>query len=351
MLKKKNTTKQSLMFKFSLVATGGTFDRFHKGHEELLKTAFRVSSKVIIGITSDQMVKNKTLSRLILSYNRRRKEIVSFLKKTKLFPRSLIVILHDPYGPLLTNKKIEAVVVGPRVDELVLKNLKGKIKIVKCKIIKSSDERYLSSTRIRKGEVSREGFLYLDQKGPFFLPLKLRERLGRPLGKISTRQTIPLFGRKTIISVGDASTRFLNKNKVKIDLAIVDFKIQRKKVISKFSDLGFPAEKDLSKDYHVTKANNKPGTISSSLIESIKTSLDRLLTNRKREIIKIEGEDDLAVIPVVLYAPLETIVFYGQPGNRSISGKPNEGLVKVVVTEEKKEEMKKILEKFSLSDR
>src|SRR3989344_5648517 len=266
MLKKKNTTKQSLMFKFSLVATGGTFDRFHKGHEELLKTAFRVSSKVIIGITSDQMVKNKILSRLILSYNRRRKEIVSFLKKTKLFPRCLIVILHDPYGPLLTNKKIEAVVVGPRVDELVLKNLKGKIKIVKCKIIKSSDERYLSSTRIRKGEVSREGFLYLEQKGPFFLPLKLRERLGRPLGKISTGQTVPLFG---------------------------------KKVIFRFLDLDFPEEKELSKNYHVTEVNNNPGTISASLIESIKTLLDRVLTNKKREIIKIEGEDDLAVIPAV----------------------------------------------------
>ena len=39
---------------FSLVATGGTFDIIHQGHLALLKTAFDVSKRVIIGLTSDE---------------------------------------------------------------------------------------------------------------------------------------------------------------------------------------------------------------------------------------------------------------------------------------------------------
>ncbi len=45
------------MKKFDLVATGGTFDIIHKGHLALLNKAFTISSKVIIGLSSDELVK------------------------------------------------------------------------------------------------------------------------------------------------------------------------------------------------------------------------------------------------------------------------------------------------------
>jgi len=45
------------MKKFDLVATGGTFDIIHKGHMALLNKAFTISSKVIIGLSSDELVK------------------------------------------------------------------------------------------------------------------------------------------------------------------------------------------------------------------------------------------------------------------------------------------------------
>ena len=47
------------MSEFNLVAMGGTFDIIHKGHITLLSKAFSISSKVIIGLTSDELAKQK----------------------------------------------------------------------------------------------------------------------------------------------------------------------------------------------------------------------------------------------------------------------------------------------------
>ena len=47
------------MPKFDLIATGGTFDTIHKGHIELLKKTFEISSYVIIGLTSDEFAEKK----------------------------------------------------------------------------------------------------------------------------------------------------------------------------------------------------------------------------------------------------------------------------------------------------
>jgi len=45
--------------RFDLVAMGGTFDVIHKGHVTLLSGAFSISTKVIIGLTGDEMALTK----------------------------------------------------------------------------------------------------------------------------------------------------------------------------------------------------------------------------------------------------------------------------------------------------
>ena len=47
------------MSEFTLVAMGGTFDIIHKGHLTLLSKAFSISSKVIIGLTSDELAEKR----------------------------------------------------------------------------------------------------------------------------------------------------------------------------------------------------------------------------------------------------------------------------------------------------
>jgi len=44
--------------KYNLVACGGTFDHFHKGHEEFLRYVFSVGKKVIVGVTSDEYIES-----------------------------------------------------------------------------------------------------------------------------------------------------------------------------------------------------------------------------------------------------------------------------------------------------
>ena len=42
--------------KYETIAIGGTFSVIHKGHIKLMIKAFEISSKVIIGLTSDSLV-------------------------------------------------------------------------------------------------------------------------------------------------------------------------------------------------------------------------------------------------------------------------------------------------------
>jgi uncharacterized protein (UPF0218 family) len=54
--------------------------------------------------------------------------------------------------------------------------------------------------------------------------------------------------------------------------------------------------------------------------------------------IIVTGEEDLLVLPVAIYAPDNSVIFYGQP---------NEGLVMVLVTEEIRNKAKSILDSMS----
>ena len=47
------------MESFDLVAMGGTFDVVHSGHMALLDKAFSISSKVIVGLSSDQLAEKR----------------------------------------------------------------------------------------------------------------------------------------------------------------------------------------------------------------------------------------------------------------------------------------------------
>jgi pantetheine-phosphate adenylyltransferase len=142
---------------FKKVAVGGTFDRLHKGHKALIEKAFEIGDVVIIGLSSDEMVKKGAEP-----YETRKRVLLDFLKKFE--GRYEVVKLGDAYGPATEDKDIEAIVVSretePRAYEInrvrERNNIKG-LKIIVVPFALAEDGKPISSTRIRKGEINTEG--------------------------------------------------------------------------------------------------------------------------------------------------------------------------------------------------
>jgi cytidyltransferase-like protein len=154
------------MNKFRKVAVGGTFDELHKGHRSLLVKAFEVGEKVLIGLCTDEFAKKMGKPHVTASYETRLKELQAFLTKSNLSDKAEIIPLNDPYGKTLTDKCIEALVVSEETEKIAVKinQKRGEkslplLKIVTISMVPAENYKPISTTRIRKGEIDREGHL------------------------------------------------------------------------------------------------------------------------------------------------------------------------------------------------
>ncbi|MHA1754492.1 MAG: phosphopantetheine adenylyltransferase [Candidatus Odinarchaeia archaeon] len=152
------------MPKHKCVALGGTFDNLHEGHKFLIRKAFQLGEKVIFGLTSDEFCRGKILADKIQNFEVRRKNLLNYIKSLKGELKFEIVKLDDKYGPAIENSEIDAILVTKETletaEEINLlrkqRNLKP-IKIYVEKLILAEDGKEISSTRIRKGEITPEG--------------------------------------------------------------------------------------------------------------------------------------------------------------------------------------------------
>lgn len=152
--------------KFKTVAVGGTFDELHKGHKVLLTTAFKYGENVWIGLCTDEFAKKLRKNHEIASYEDRAKELAKFLSDLCVSDRAKIIPLSDPYGPAATSAEIEAIVVSketePRARELNFLRFRNGLKpleIVVIDMVPAEDQVPISTTRIRWGEIDRDGKL------------------------------------------------------------------------------------------------------------------------------------------------------------------------------------------------
>jgi pantetheine-phosphate adenylyltransferase len=153
------------MPKFKLVALGGTFDILHKGHLELLQTAFSISSKVIIGLTSDEFAAKKGKS-LLHNYSQRYKSLESIIMKK--FPNIQYEIskLENDFGPAVLEKGIDALVVSEETIEQgkILNKLRNEkhlppVEIIIVPMVLAIDGKRISTTRIKDFEIDSQGNL------------------------------------------------------------------------------------------------------------------------------------------------------------------------------------------------
>ena len=138
------------------VGMGGTFDHLHEGHKYLISTALSVSKNVVIGLTSESLLKKKKYFSKMQSYDEREKAIISYISKISDISRVEIIKLEDPYGPPIHEKEYEGIIVSQETyqNALLINKMRESngfkpMIIIVVPILKNTNNEKISSTAIR----------------------------------------------------------------------------------------------------------------------------------------------------------------------------------------------------------
>ena len=157
----------------------------------------------------------------------------------------------------------------------------------------------------------RSGSLRWPPEKKIFFPEEAKKVLRRPAGKLITgdpdevarrvKSIIEFDEPKLVVAVGDYTSKKLRDVDVRVNLYIVDGKVERK-ATELFKPEGL----------RVVRVVNEAGTLNP---EAVKT-LHKLLRGEELRdmVLMVEGEEDLLTLAAILSAPDQTIIVYGQPG-------------------------------------
>ena len=131
------------------------------------------------------------------------------------------------------------------------------------------------------------------------LPEEHRKLFKDPFGELhpDMDSVIPLIANRIVYAVGDVVTHNLQKKGIIPAIAVVDGQTMR-----------LPCSRMPAMTGNCIRVENPPGTITDELTRVIGEAVTSTPVT-----IFVDGEEDLAVIPLVLAAPDGTIVLYGQP--------------------------------------
>ena len=153
-----------LLKKYECVAMGGTFDILHIGHIELLKKSFEIGKFVIIGLSSDNLVKERLMKKINNSYEVRKQNLVKIIEMEVGSNFYEITKLEDVFGPLMFSEKVDCMVAstetsykGKHVNEVRTRMGLPVIDIVSVELKLAQDGLPISSSRIRANEIDQLG--------------------------------------------------------------------------------------------------------------------------------------------------------------------------------------------------
>ena len=306
---------------FKLVAAGGTFDRLHKGHEALLAKAFQVSDRVLIGLTVQQMTRKKNYAPAVQPFVERKRCLEAFLRKRGWLKRAVIYELHDVVGPTLQEGYQAIVCTSETLSGARLINRARRsrrlppLRVVLCRLVLSADKKHISSTRMRGGEEDRSGFLY---RSLFARTLcaspALRAFAKHPFGTLypnakRAARAIRLYKPTKIILVGDVVARTLDS--LDADVLVFDEKTRR-------GDAALSLREIRGKEI---VCRNAAGRITRGMARALERAVQRAAD---KTFVRVIGEEDYAFLPALLFAPLRSVVAYGQPGRGIVMCKVDE---------------------------
>jgi GTP-dependent dephospho-CoA kinase len=155
------------------------------------------------------------------------------------------------------------------------------------------------------------------------LPEEHRKLFKDPFGELhrDMETVIPLIAGRMVYAVGDVVTHNLQKRGIIPSIAVIDGQTMRS-----------PCSRMPLVTGNCIRVENLPGTITDDLVQALKQAVASSPAT-----IVVDGEEDLAVIPLVIAAPDGAIVLYGQP---------HEGVVLRTVDAHAKADAQKLLRHF-----
>ena len=143
---------------------GGTFDPLHDGHKRLLSRSFEIagpSGHVVIGLTTDTFASHKTHP--IRPFAERRADLEQYIEDRNYTTPWAVEALNDRFGSAL-DADFDAIIVSEEtlpvaVEINKLRREKGmrKVDIHQIVCVLAEDGRWISSTRIYRGEIDIHG--------------------------------------------------------------------------------------------------------------------------------------------------------------------------------------------------
>lgn len=309
--------------RFLLGALGGTFDHFHKGHKHLIREAGRSCDHLLIGVSSEEMIRGTKVWPSELEPLTVRMRAVETYCQNQGYDCT-ISILSDQIGIAGKNRELQAlfytedVISGAKaINQYRASKGMTELLLIEVKLLLKEDLRKISSELIRLGEISRTGQVYMRcfDRIRSLLPQQ-KEVLSKPQGSIKQND---VQKSQLQVIVGDSTLEKFQKEGWPFNLAIIDGKKQR----SHYSPLSINSSQI---DLIVV---NPPGTITPMLANGLDLAL-----KRKYTYVFVEGEEDLASLVLALISPLGTRIYYGQP---------KMGIVEMIVTEQLKQFLLKVV--------
>ncbi len=148
------------------VMVGGTFDPLHDGHKRLITRSFELAGdkgSVTIGLTTDHFARRKCHP--VREYAARKASLENYIRECGFSAHYQIEPLNDRYGSAIS-ENFDALVVSEETLPIAreinsLRDEKGKRKVdihqITC--VLADDDRWISSTRIYRGEIDEHGRL------------------------------------------------------------------------------------------------------------------------------------------------------------------------------------------------
>jgi uncharacterized protein (UPF0218 family)/phosphopantetheine adenylyltransferase len=317
------------------------FDRFHLGHQALIDRLSDMPNPVAVVTGGEIVGRDLDLQCIIQPIEVRLAKLKEYLTSEEL-DSAISAITMTQFDELLSIDGATTFLMyqGPCCDEIrsgaLDKRTKHEDALKYLKPVRAYDGNKLTSARVRKGEIDREGKRLRGTKEP---PRKLdfsqRGDLKSPKGNLYHKKDGPPQERiasriaeenpKCVIAVGDVTAATLIEQGYVPDVSIVDGITKRGKFEGTFTG---------EREYMFYN----PAAV---LYPEAWSTINTAIHDKKKSLVVVDGEEDLMGFPGVLLAPKGSVMLYGQP---------DAGIVWVPVHKENKSLARSLLDKMPIID-